>query len=107
LHVLVVDGVEMLDVREAARLVRRTPATVRRWIWSGRLPARRHGNKLLVTRADLDGLPGTRRGPDQMTLAEWANRQASARRSGVLGRSRAGASAADLVLADREGREAG
>lgn len=104
---LVLDGVEMLDVREAARLARRTPETVRRWIWSGRLPARRHGNKLLVTHADLDDLMGTRPGDVRMTLADWVARQAAARRSGALGRSSAGASAADLVIADREGREAG
>ena len=97
----------MLDVREAARLARRTPETVRRWIWSGRLPARRHGNKLLVTRADLNDLLGPRHGDDRMTLADWLTRQAAVRRSGVLGRSNAGASAADLILADREGREAG
>lgn len=97
----------MLDVREAARLARRTPETVRRWIWSGRLPARRHGNKLLVTRADLNDLLGPRHGDDRMTLADWLTRQAAVRRSGVLGRSNTGASAADLILADREGREAG
>lgn len=104
---MVLDGVEMLDVREVARLARRTPETVRRWIWSGRLQARRHGNRLLVTRADLDDLMGTRPGDARMTLADWAAQQATVRRSGALGRSSAGASAADLVLADREGREAG
>ena len=103
----VLDGVEMLDVREAARLVRRTPETVRRWIWSGRLPARRHGNKLLVKRGDLDDLIGLRRHDDRMTLADWVNQQSAVRRSGALGRSSTGASAADLVVADREGREAG
>jgi excisionase family DNA binding protein len=104
---LVLDGVEMLDVREAARLARRTPETVRRWIWSGRLPARRHGNKLLVTREDLDDLMGTRPGEARMTLADWVARQAALRRSGALGRSSSGGSAADLVIADRGGREAG
>jgi hypothetical protein len=42
-----------------------------------------------------------------MTLADWVARQAALRRSGALGRSSSGASAADLVIADREGREAG
>lgn len=94
---LVVDGAEVLDVREAADYVDRTPETVRRWVWSGRLPAVRSGNRLLVRRADLDALTGTRHA--MPTLAEWAARlpqpQGSAAGSGT---------AADLVLEDRERR---
>ena len=103
---LVLDGVEVLDVREAARLARRTLETVRRWIWFGQLPARGHGNKLLGTRADPDDLTGTRRGDDRMRLADWVARQAAVRRSGALGRPSRGVSAADLVVADRGGRAA-
>jgi hypothetical protein len=55
----------------------------------------------------LDDLMGTRPGGARMTLADWVARQAALRRSGALGRSSSGASAADLVIADREGREAG
>ena len=45
---------ELLTVREVARLCDRTEETVRRWIWSGRLPARKIGNQLFVSRLDLE-----------------------------------------------------
>lgn len=45
------DGV---TVREAARECRRSPETIRRWIWDGKLPARKVGNQLFVRRADLE-----------------------------------------------------
>ena len=97
---IVVDGVEMLEIREAAELARRTPETIRRWVWSGRLNARKSANRLLVARADLDHLVNQpRRRP---TLAEWA-----AEAGTVLGAGEPGATASDLVLADRAERSAG
>lgn len=103
---LVVDGVEMLDVREIAELAGRTPETVRRWIWSGRLPARRHGNKLLVARGEIAELTHGLGSPVPPTLADWAKSVEKQRRGGALGAA-TGASAADLVLDDRATREAG
>ena len=103
---LVVDGVEMLDVRETARLAGRTPETVRRWIWSGRLAARRHGSKLLVTRDDVDRLIHSRPAP-RLTLAAWAAAVDEQRQAGALGDPSADSSAADLVLDDRARRQAG
>lgn len=104
---LVVDGVELLDVREAARLAGRTPETVRRWIWSGRLAARRHGSKLLITRRDFEDLTRGVDTPVATTLAEWAKAVEQQRRAGALGTPTAGDSAADLVLDDRSTRQAG
>ncbi len=43
----------MLTVPEAARRVRRDPETVRRWIRSGRIRARRIGNQHFIDEADL------------------------------------------------------
>ncbi len=43
-----------LTVREAAQRVGRTEETVRRWIWSGRLPARKVGNTYRLSAADLE-----------------------------------------------------
>jgi excisionase family DNA binding protein len=103
---LVLDGVEMLDVREVARLAGRTPETVRRWIWSGRLTARRHGGKLLVARKAVEDLTRGSATPVAPTLAEWARAVESQRRAGTLGDATAVASAADLVLADRSTRQA-
>ncbi len=46
----------MLTVAEAAKRVRRDPETVRRWIRSGRLRARKIGTRHVIEEADLDAL---------------------------------------------------
>lgn len=51
---MVTEQEEMITVREAARESGRTTETVRRWIWEGKLPARKLGNQLFVRRVDLD-----------------------------------------------------
>jgi excisionase family DNA binding protein len=48
--------VQEITVREAARRTHRSPETIRRWIWSGRLPATKRGNTYYVDVAHLDGL---------------------------------------------------
>lgn len=94
-----VDGVDMVDVREAARLVDRTPETVRRWIWSGRIEAQKVGNRLLVAKADLVGRSqdGPRR-VVELSLADWL---AEVRRTQ---RHTPGAAPHELVLEDRAQR---
>jgi excisionase family DNA binding protein len=67
----VVDGVEMLGVREAAAYVRRTPETVRRWVWTGSVSAQRDGNRLLVSRRELDAALGMDDAP-ALSLQAWA-----------------------------------
>jgi excisionase family DNA binding protein len=94
---IVIDGVEMVDVREAARLAGRTPETIRRWVWSGRLSATRSGNKLLVPRRDLLASSDPE-APRPGSLAEWAA-QLQAPRGGAR-------TASDLVLDDRAARDA-
>jgi excisionase family DNA binding protein len=99
---ILVDGVEMLGVQEAASLARRTPETVRRWVWSGRLKATKQGNRLFVSRTEVAALAGAATDPgdatDRPTLAEWASRV-------TVGRAgSAGVTAADLVWDDRAGR---
>lgn len=84
---------DAMDVRAAARYVDQTPDTVRRWIRSGRLSATRSGTRLLIARADLDALIG-RAAP--ASFADWA----ADLPAGAAG----GASAADLVLEDRQVR---
>ena len=93
-------GSEMLEVRAAARLVGRNPETVRRWVWSGRLTARRRGNRLLVARRDVEALAGG--GEGRVSLAAWADRAGKTREA--LRATRRGSSAADLVIADRARR---
>jgi hypothetical protein len=87
---------DLLDVRHAAALVGRHPETVRRWVWSGRLSARREGNRLLVARGEVEALAGNGR-HGTVSLAEWARRAARGREAG----GSAGGTAADLVLGDR------
>ena len=101
---LMVDGVEMVEVREAARMARRTPETIRRWVWSGRIAAVKQGNRLLVPADSIAELAGVstadaRQGSTaDLSLPEWAE-QVTASRDGV-----AGSTAADLIRDDRAGR---
>lgn len=46
----------MITVPEAARRAAKNPETIRRWIRSGRLPARKVGTQHVIEEADLDGL---------------------------------------------------
>jgi excisionase family DNA binding protein len=87
-----------LTILDAAALVHRSAETVRRWVWSGRLKARKSGKHLLVLRRDVEALAGE--GRRSLGLKEWAKLAEQ-----VLGRpKRGGRSAADLVLDDRRMR---
>jgi excisionase family DNA binding protein len=44
---------QLLTVRDVARRCRRSEETIRRWIWSGKLPARKLGNQLFVESGDV------------------------------------------------------
>jgi excisionase family DNA binding protein len=46
----------VLTITEAAARVGRSPATVRRWIRDGRLPARSEAGRRVVAPADVDAL---------------------------------------------------
>lgn len=52
---------KLLTVREAARRCRRSEETIRRWIWSGKLAARKLGNQLFVEAAELARLQSVAR----------------------------------------------
>ena len=57
---------QLLTVREVARRCNRSEETVRRWIWSGKLTARKLGNQLFV---EEGGIPGMVAAPqDRMTF---------------------------------------
>jgi excisionase family DNA binding protein len=101
-------AVQEVTVREAARRIHRSPETIRRWIWSGRLPARKRGNTYYVDVMQLDGLVVgtgiTGHG------AEAARRGALGAWLGELGQWRSGLAApasetaSDLVIEDRHAR---
>ena len=48
----------MLTVPQAARRLAKNPETIRRWIRSGRLPARKVGTQHVIAEEDLDRLQG-------------------------------------------------
>ena len=85
-----------LHVRAAAAVAGRIAETIRRWVWPGRLPAKRRGNRLLVARGDVEALAG-RKAPSLAAWLRLAERAMSARPG-------AGASAADVVLEERRRR---
>ena len=87
-----------IDVKTAARISGRTAETIRRWVWSGRLPARKSGNRLLVKRADVEHLAGDSEGT--LSLGEWlALAEHELRRHKGPYRS-----ASDLVIEERRRR---
>jgi hypothetical protein len=92
-------GGDELDVKAAALLAGRTPETIRRWVWSGRLRARKQRNRLVMARRDVEALAkgGERR---QLSLAEWAKLAEAAMRA----RPGPHESAADLVIEERRRR---
>lgn len=55
---------ELLTVREVARRCNRSEETIRRWIWSGKLPAQKLGNQLFVEEGEVSDVsaPSERRG---------------------------------------------
>lgn len=59
----------MLTVPQAAKRVDRDPETIRRWIRSGRLPARKIGTQHVIEEDDLDALTASgRQLPDGWTI---------------------------------------
>lgn len=95
------NGGDMIDVRDAAALVRRHPETVRRWVGSGRLAAQRQGNRLLMARADVEAI-AARDGIAPTSLAAWLDLAGAAREAAAA--QVPGSSAADLVIEDRAQR---
>ena len=67
---------QLLTVREVARRCQRSEETVRRWIWSGKLPARKLGNQLFIEASQLPRLqPGVR-----LSEARWTYRAPASER---------------------------
>ena len=59
----------MLTVPEAARRIHKDPETIRRWIRSGRLTARKVGTQHVIEEGDLELLAG---GATLPLPASWA-----------------------------------
>lgn len=96
-----------LTVREAARRTHRSEETIRRWIWSGRLPARKAGNSYRIDVVHLDQVavsyePGPAH-PEagHASLRGWLD-ELDRWKDGLV--TTAGTSAAGLVIEDRHAR---
>ncbi|MBM3154858.1 MAG: helix-turn-helix domain-containing protein [Chloroflexi bacterium] len=62
----------LITVREAAAEYGKNMETVRRWIWSGKLPAQKLGNQLFIKRSDLRALHRKRQSERQkVSLLEF------------------------------------
>jgi excisionase family DNA binding protein len=97
-----------LTVREAAWRAGRSEETIRRWIWSGRLPAIKRGTSYRIDVVHLEelmvdivsGVPQHETAP-KISLLEWLDEVAEWK-AGLS--TTPGASAADLVIEDRHAR---
>ena len=99
-----------LTVPEAARRAGRSPETIRRWIWSGRLPSEKVGNQHVIESETLDALveaPDTSEGAAVSDVpgeaGEWLREVASLNET-LRARGVRFPPAADLVRASRRGR---
>lgn len=98
-----------VTVPEAARRAGRSPETVRRWIWSGRLPSQKVGNQHLVDTDALDLMAGVvepGRGPLATVGEEWGSwlTRADSLRARLRAAGRRLPPAGDLVAESRRGR---
>ena len=97
-----------LTVREAAQRTHRSEETIRRWIWSGRLPARKHGNSYRIDVVYLDQIAvaydqagDSHAAGSRESFSAWLD-DLDRWKQGLS--AAAGASAADLVIEDRHAR---
>jgi len=71
---------ELLSVRDVARRCRRSEETVRRWIWSGRLPAKKLGNQLFIEASELVQIqPAVRVAESKVTYGSGKKRREAVR----------------------------
>jgi excisionase family DNA binding protein len=101
------NAAQEITVREAARRTHRSEETIRRWIWSGRLPAHKRGSSYRIDIAHLDRIAITYDHPDADpaasgdSLGAWLD---DLDRWKEALPAASGASAADLVIEDRHAR---
>jgi len=102
-------AVQEVSVREAAKIAHRSEETIRRWIWSGRLPAVKRGTSYRVDIRHLEEVmvelePHPAEESAKGRQAEWAAWFADVEAWKATLRTIPGATAADLVIEDRRAR---
>ncbi|HEX5189025.1 MAG TPA: helix-turn-helix domain-containing protein [Streptosporangiaceae bacterium] len=100
---------QKLTVRQAAKRAGRSEETIRRWIWSGRLPAVKRGTSyridvghLAQVMVDVDTGAAKHAAPNQSML-DWLEETAKWK-AGLKVKATPGVSAADLIIEDRRAR---
>lgn len=91
----------MLTVPEVARRVGVHPETVRRWIWSGRLRARKVGTQHVIAEEDLDMIGPTPATRQAMRWDRWFAELDDVELTDEE-RSAASRALAEIIRADRE-----
>ena len=99
-----------ITVPEAARRVGRSPETIRRWIWSGRLPSEKVGNQHGIDSETLDDLVAPPAVADELPSVDvpgeagaWLRRVAELR-ARLRARGVRLPPAEELIRASRRGR---
>jgi excisionase family DNA binding protein len=79
----------LVTVKDVARLRGVGEETVRRWVWSGKLPAQKLGNQLFIKEKDLRLLPSTphKRKPGGSTLRAGFIKEARELHEEIKGRT--------------------
>jgi Helix-turn-helix domain len=98
---------EQITVREAAGRAHRSAETIRRWIWSGRLPAEKHGNVYYIDVVNLERITVMYEAEHSHGAASTSDLQAWLDDLDQWKASRSepgGLSAAELVIEDRHAR---
>jgi excisionase family DNA binding protein len=99
-----------LTVPEAARRAGRSPETIRRWIWSGKLPSHKVGNQHVIDEEALEALlPAAEPDEDDELVdvsGEWGDwlRRVEALKDRLRARGAHIPSGAELVREIRRGR---
>jgi len=96
-----------LTVRQAARQAGRSEETLRRWIWSGRLPAVKRGTSYRIDVVNLERVMielGDGSGQHATKTVSWEEWLAAVGKWKARVKATPGVSAADLVIEDRRAR---
>ena len=93
---------KLISVREAAMECGRNMETVRRWIWSGKLPAQKLGNQLFIKRSDLQAI-GSKK--DEKKTFDWPKwlKEAKSLRDQIRSRTGTNFDVSELIRESREG----
>lgn len=73
------DQNDLMTVRDVARTCNRSEETVRRWIWSGKLRARKLGNQMFISKDDLAAMQAPRAGEAKATYRARPGKRGSGR----------------------------